>query len=172
MDQSTAEDRAPMDRPPIELVAQHLDELGVDFEVVDHPSRFTAAREARAAGIEPENAAKSVLLREGADYRLAVLPASERLDIRKVRRALNAGKGLRLATEEEMAADYPQFELGAIPSLGELLPAPEIVDRRLLDHDRVLCNGGDHAHSLLIDPEEMVRVAGAQPADICEEAGR
>lgn len=158
--------------PQFELVAQHLVDLGVDFEVVDHPSRFTAAREARAAGIEPENAAKSVLLREGSDYRLAVLPASERLDVRKVRSALNAGSGLRLATEDEMAADYPQFELGAIPSLGELLPAPEVVDRRLLEHDRVLCNGGDHRHSLLLDPEEMVRVAGARAADICAEGGR
>jgi hypothetical protein len=63
-----------------------------------------------------------------------------------------------------MRADFPDFELGAIPPFGEMLPAPEIVDRRVLDHDRVLCNGGDHTHSVLLDPKEIVRAAGARVA--------
>ena len=68
-----------------------------------------------------------------------------------------------------MAADFPQFELGAIPPLGEMLPAPEIVDHRLLDHDRVLCNGGDHTRSILLDPQNILRVSNAQVADVCED---
>jgi Cys-tRNA(Pro)/Cys-tRNA(Cys) deacylase len=68
-----------------------------------------------------------------------------------------------------MAADFSEFELGAIPPLGEMLPAPEIVDRRLLGHDRVLCNGGDHTHSILLDPDDIVRASQAQVADVCEE---
>jgi Cys-tRNA(Pro)/Cys-tRNA(Cys) deacylase len=68
-----------------------------------------------------------------------------------------------------MAADFPDFELGAIPPLGELLPAPEILDRRVLDHDKMLCNGGDHTHSLLLDPQDIVRVSGAQVADVCAD---
>lgn len=31
---------------------------------------------------------------------------------------------LRLVTEDEMVADFSQFELGAIPPLGEMLPLP------------------------------------------------
>jgi prolyl-tRNA editing enzyme YbaK/EbsC (Cys-tRNA(Pro) deacylase) len=76
---------------------------------------------------------------------------------------------LRLVTEDEMAADFSQFELGAIPPLGEMLPAPEIVDRQLLDHDRILCNGGDHTHSVLLDPSDIVRASDAQVADVCED---
>ena len=68
-----------------------------------------------------------------------------------------------------MGTDFPDFELGAIPPLGEMLPAPEIVDRRVLEHDRVLCNGGDHTHSVLLDPKEIVRVSNAQVADVCED---
>jgi Ala-tRNA(Pro) deacylase len=128
---------------PIETITRHLEEHGIDYEVVEHDAAFTAAAEARAAGEEPANAVKSVLLRDLEGYELVVLQASDRLDLRKVRDQLGESRSeLRLATEGEMDADFPQFELGALPPLGDLLPAPEIVDRRVLDHDRVLCNGG------------------------------
>jgi Ala-tRNA(Pro) deacylase len=154
---------------PIGLVTAHLDQLGIAYEVVEHPRGMTAAAEARAAGVTPENAAKSVLLRDADGYRLAVVPASERVDLHKLRELLEAGKELRLASEDEMAAEFPGFELGALPPLGEMLPAAEIIDRRVLDHERVLCNGGDHAHSLLLDPRDLVRASSAVEADICED---
>jgi Ala-tRNA(Pro) deacylase len=152
---------------PLEATTGYLDEHGVAYEVVEHGERFTAAAEARAAGVEPHNAAKSLLLKDEDGYELVVIPASERLDLKKVRRALD--RELRLATEEEMGADFGRFELGALPPVGPMLPAPEVVDRRLLDHERVLCNAGDHRHSILVDPRELVRVAGAQLADVCED---
>lgn len=154
----------------IDRTTRHLDDVGVAYEVVEHEQAFGAATEAQAAGVRPENAAKSVLLHDGEGLRLVVLQASDRLDLGKVRDLLDTSRAkLRLVSEEEMAAELPGFELGAIPPLGELLPAPEIVDPRLLEHDRVLCNGGDHSHSLLIDPKDIVRVTDAQVADVCED---
>jgi Ala-tRNA(Pro) deacylase len=158
------------DRPmPVETVVSHLEERGIAYEVVEHDRALTAAGEARAAGQEPANAVKSVLLRDLDGYELVVLQASDRLDLRKVREQLGGKRSeLRFATEVEMDADFPQFELGALPPMGEMLPAPEIVDRRVLDHDRVLCNAGDHTHSVLVDPSEIVRAANADVADVRE----
>jgi prolyl-tRNA editing enzyme YbaK/EbsC (Cys-tRNA(Pro) deacylase) len=154
----------------IERTTRHLDGLGIDYEVVEHPQAYSAASEATAAGVQPENAAKSVLLHDGDGYRLAVIQASDRLDLGKVRDLLEVGRAkLRLVSEEEMAAEFPGFELGAIPPLGEMIPAPEIVDRALLDHDRVLCNGGDHMHSVLLDPSDIVKASDARVADVCED---
>jgi Ala-tRNA(Pro) deacylase len=154
---------------PIDMVSGYLDENGVDYEVVEHPERFTAAAEARAAGVGPDDAAKDVVLRAGDAYVLAVIPASERLDFQKARRLLDGEQRPRLATEDEIAVDFPEFELGALPPFGPIHDIPEIVDRRLLDHDRVLCAGGDHRHSLRIDPNEIVRLANARVADLCQE---
>lgn len=155
---------------PVETTTRHLEERGIRYELVEHDRAFTAAAEARAAGEEPANAVKSVLLRDLEGYELVVLQASDRLDMGKVREQLGDSRSeLRLATEEEMDADFPQFELGALPPLGEMLPAPEVVDRRVLDHDRVLCNAGDHTHSLLLDPREIVRVSNAEIADVRED---
>ena len=155
---------------PIDHTTRHLDELGIEYEVVEHEQAFSAATEAVASGVRPDNAAKSVLLHDGDGYRLVVIQASDRLELGKVRDLLDTARAkLRLVTEDEMASDFSQFELGAIPPLGEMLPAPEIVDRRVLDHDRVLCNGGDHTHSVLLDPNDIVRASDARVADVCED---
>jgi Ala-tRNA(Pro) deacylase len=155
---------------PVDTTRKHLEEQGIEYELVEHDRAYTAAAEARAAGEEPANAVKSVLLRGLDGYELVVLQASDRVDLGKVREQLSDSRSeLRLASEEELDADFAQFELGALPPLGEMLPAPEIVDRRVLDHDRVLCNAGDHTHSVLIDPKEIVRASQAQIADVRQD---
>jgi Ala-tRNA(Pro) deacylase len=153
----------------IDMVASYLEQQGVAHEVVEHPTRYSAAADARAAGLDPDDAAKTILLRDDDGYRLAVIPASQRLDLHKLRDLLGAGSSLRLAAENEIAADFDSFEVGAVPPFGPLLPAPEVVDRRLLEHDRVLCSGGDHRHGVMIDPREIVRLAQPQVGDVCQE---
>jgi Ala-tRNA(Pro) deacylase len=153
---------------PLERATRYLDAADVAYKVFDHDPRFTAAAEALACGVAPCRAAKTVVLREGdGRFLLAVIPASERLDLGKVERLLPAA-GLRLATEDELAAAFSEFELGAVPPLGSLLATPEVVDERLLEGGRVLCNGGDHRHALLVDPVELVSVAGARIGDLCD----
>jgi prolyl-tRNA editing enzyme YbaK/EbsC (Cys-tRNA(Pro) deacylase) len=75
---------------------------------------------------------------------------------------------LRLATEAEMAADFSQHEVGAIPPIGPDTPL-ELVDVRLLAYGHVLCPAGNHEHLLLVDPMDMVRVTGARSADIRQD---
>lgn len=153
----------------IDTLTRFLDERGVAYEVVEHGEEFTAAAEAQASGVGPEDAAKEVILRRGEEYVLALIPASERLDLKKVRDLIGAGNDLRLATEEEIGADFPDFAVGALPPFGPILEVEEIVDRRLLDHDRVLCSGGDHSHSVKVDPNEVVRIASAQVGDLSQD---
>jgi Ala-tRNA(Pro) deacylase len=153
----------------LEATTDFLRERGIDYEVVEHEATHSATEEATAAGVPPDHAAKTIVLRDGSDYRLAVIPASERLDLHKVRELLKAGSSLRLATEGEMDADFPAFELGALPPLGPLVPSAEIIDRRLLDHERILCHGGDQRHGLLLDPQDLVEIVQPRVADVCED---
>jgi Ala-tRNA(Pro) deacylase len=154
---------------PVETVTDYLAKNAVGYEVVEHAERFTAAAEARAAGVEPNDAAKGVVLRAGDACVIAVIPASEHLDLAKVRTALDAEERPRLATEDEIGERFPEFEIGALPPVGPNRDVIEVVDGRLLDHERVLCAGGDHRHSLRIDPNDIVRLAGARVADICQD---
>jgi Ala-tRNA(Pro) deacylase len=158
-----------MSEESVRLVEAHLEDQGVDYELVEHDEEFTAAAEARASGVEPGDAAKDVVLRDGERYMLAVIPASQRLDLHKAGELLDASRSLRLATEREIGQEFDRFEVGALPPFGGLHGIPQAIDRRLLEHDRILCSAGDHAHGLLVDPKEMVRIGNAKTGDLSED---
>ncbi len=154
---------------PVESTTRYLDEHHIAYKLFGHDRRFSAAGEARASGVAPHHAAKSVLVRTATGYQLAVIPASERLDLHKLRRVVGDSRLLRLATEREMAENFPELELGALPPFSPLLGMPEVVDRRLLDDGRVICNAGDHEHSLLVDPRDIVWLERTRVGDVCED---
>jgi|SRR5215211_1309654 len=152
-----------------QAVTGYLEREGVPFEVVEHDPTESAAEEAKAAGVPAEDVAKTVVLRDDDSYRLVVIPASRRLDLHKVRSLLDGSHGLRFVTESEMATEFDDFEVGALPPFAPLLEAVEMMDERLLDHDRVLCCGGDHRHGVWLDPLDVVRAGQARVADLCED---
>lgn len=153
----------------VRMLSAYLTSHGAEHEIVEHEPAFTAASEARAAGFAPQDAAKSVVLTDHGAYMLALVPASERLSLAKVRDVLDAGDSLRLADEHEIAEHFAQFEVGAVPPVGHVLFAAEIVDRRIAELPHVLCSGGDHRHSVLLDPGDLIRLAQATVADVCED---
>src|SRR5215204_3098231 len=110
-----------------------------------------------ARGRRRPRTAKTVALHDRDGYRLAVIPAGERLDVRRARDLLGASHHLRLATEEELRQAFPAFELGALPPFGTA-PLPEVVDLRLLRRERVRCAAGEHRRSLLIAALDLLRV--------------
>ena len=150
-------------------VAQYLEGEGVPFRLLEHPRTDSAFGDARATRHRPEGVAKTVVLRGISGYVLAMVPATERLDLRKLREVLGVSSKLQLMDEAEMATEFPEFEVGAIPPFGSRLPAAEIIDRRLMDEDRIVCSSGDHMHSILIDPRDVAAVSGARVADICRD---
>src|ERR687896_590804 len=101
------------------VVTEFLERHGVPYEVVEHERTQTAAAEARAAGMPPADVAKTVVLRDQGGVRLAVIPASHRLDLHKVKGELGS-KGLRLVTEQEMAGGFADFEGGGGAGGGHL----------------------------------------------------
>jgi Ala-tRNA(Pro) deacylase len=151
----------------IEAVTRLLDRRNVRYEAVEHDATYSAAAEARATEADPEATAKTIALRDHQGYRLAVIPASERLDLRRAREVLGATHHLRLATEAELERDFPAFEVGAMPPFATR-PLPEVVDLRLLRHDEIVCAGGEHRCSVRMSPLELLRITEPRVADVCE----
>jgi len=162
-------DRGELTTTRAALVAEYLDGLGVAYEIVEHEATVSALGEARVAHLPPWQVAKTVVLHDGDAYVIAVIPASERLDLGKLREVLSSSRQLRLASEDEIAREFPQLDVGAVPPFGPMAPTAEVIDRGLLEVERVLCAAGDHRHSLLVDPREIVRITSARTADICED---
>jgi Ala-tRNA(Pro) deacylase len=147
-----------------ELAGEH-----VDYELVSHAHTERADDEAAALGVPVREVGKTLILKGSTGYVRAVIPASERLDLHKVRDRLDDPK-LRLATEQELAEDYAVFELGAVPPLGGPAGDPILADYRIADLDRVIVEAGTHEQSIRIRAVDLLAVTGAALADICAEA--
>ena len=150
-------------------VTRRLEESGVDFDVFEHARTERAADEASALDIRPEEVAKTlVLVAPGGNVR-AVLPASERIDLHKVAAVLDVGgKRVHLASEDDLAREYPDFELGAVPPFGGRQDQV-IVDERLSRRDSVVVEAGSHDKSVRLKTVDLVRLTSAQVADIAKE---
>ena len=93
-----------------------LDAAGATYEVLHHEHTERATAEALALGVSPDEVAKTLIVATPTGHVRALVPASRRIDMRKLADALGESrKQLRLATEDEMRRDYPEFELGAVP---------------------------------------------------------
>jgi Ala-tRNA(Pro) deacylase len=145
------------------LVSDLLEQAGVRHEVVEHSPTYCAADEAAAARADARYTAKTLLLHDRGEMAVAVLPADCRLDLDKARRLLGGTRHLRLATEQEIAERFPGFDVGALPPL---LPLRSVVDVQLLFRRMILCAGGDHRHSLRLDPRDLVRLAEPRIGDL------
>ena len=153
----------------VAAIAEFLDGARIAYELVEHDPALNAAAEPLLAGEPPHHVAKTVVLRDGAVCVVAAIPASERLDLRKLRELLGSTRHLRLASEDEIARDFPQSEVRATPPFGPNVPATAVIDHALLGQQQILCAAGDHSHSVLVDPRDIVRVTAAKTADICQQ---
>jgi len=143
-----------------------LDRAGVAYELIPHARTESAAAEAAALGVDPREVAKTLVLTTPDGFVLAVLPASERLDLAKVREFLGT-KRVELAGEELLAGAYPEYELGAVPPFvyGDRV----LVDVRLCAHLGVLFEAGTHEASLRLSTRDLIALSNALLADICTE---
>jgi Ala-tRNA(Pro) deacylase len=66
-------------------------------------------------------------------------------------------KHVRMATEEEIEKDFPNYELGAVPPLGSLVGAPTYVDPEVMGHDTLVFAAGTQTESIRVRSEDLFR---------------
>jgi Ala-tRNA(Pro) deacylase len=147
-----------------------LEEAGVAYEPLRHEHTESAAAEAKALGLAPADVAKTLILTTPIGHVRAVLPASERIDMHKLREVLGVpGKKLQLATEEELARDYPEFDLGAVPPFGGGRDEPVVIDSRVMERETVVLEAGTHEDSVRVKTADLLALTRGRIADICQD---
>ena len=137
-----------------------LDGRGVEYAVVPHPRTASANRSAEAAHLPGDRIAKAVLLADADAFHLALVPATRRLRLGRLHHLL--GEHVGLATEDEVAAQFPDCTRGAVPALGPAYGLDSLVDESLLAGDTVYLEGGDH--------ESLVRLNGSDFTHLLAQA--
>jgi Ala-tRNA(Pro) deacylase len=138
----------------------------VDYQVLRHHHSNTALGAARTAHVDPKSLAKAVVLKDQIGPLLAVVPASERLDLERLRAALRRPT-LDFLPEDQLDQLFFDCEKGAIPPLGPDYRVPTIVDKRLRASEDVYFEAGDHEDLVHVDQTSFrTLMRGAEYLDI------
>lgn len=149
-----------------ELLTGELDRLGIGYELLGHEPTDRAVDEATSLGLAADEIAKTIVVTTGAENLRVLVPASGRVDMRKLRELLDAGKELHLLSEGELGSEYPEFDLGAVPPLGGRHDEV-VLDLRLTGLEDVVFEAGAHDRSARVKANDLVALAGARVADVC-----
>jgi Ala-tRNA(Pro) deacylase len=143
-----------------------LERGDISYRLISHSRTQTAVGEAEALGMDPRAVAKTVVVEDEDGFARVVLPASERLDLHKVRTVLGS-REVKLADETTLLGAYPEFELGAVPPLGGPRGDRVIFDSSLRRQPLVACDAGAHDQSLVLSTTDLVNLSGGAVADVC-----
>ena len=121
-------------------IREYLRSRRVPFEVLLHSPAPCATRLASTLHVPGAQVAKTVLLATEGRYFVAVLPATQRIDIGRLAGVLDA-PDLRLATEDELAQVFNDCELGALPPFGTIYGMTTIVDASLSAGTEIIVEG-------------------------------
>jgi Ala-tRNA(Pro) deacylase len=151
-----------------EKVKGYLDDAGVVWEAREHPETMSSAEEARALGVDPDEVAKTLLLKDRAGYALAVIPGGHRLDMHKARE-VTGDTHTRLATEDEMESDFSDYDLGAVPPVPGLLGLRCFIDPLVREREWTVFPAGTHTDSVRMKTADLLGLSESTVVDLVQE---
>ena len=148
-------------------VRDFLDSHHVNYTALPHPQAFPAQKVAEELHVSGKQFAKAVILHADAHLLMAVLPASHRLNLHKLKESLEA-KHLEIVPESELAEFCSDSELGAFPPFGNLYGMETWVDRSLGKSEDIVFNAGTHEDAVRMKYADYLRLAMPQVATFSE----
>ena len=138
-------------------VVEVLKRERVPYVTLRHPPAYTAPELSAVAHIPGQRSAKVVICIADEQPVQAVLPAHYHVDLEALRQVAGA-VSLRLAREDEIAALYPEFEVGAMPPFG-MHGHRVFVERCFVGEPEMVFNAGTHTDSLCMHYGDFADVA-------------
>ena len=132
---------------PVRRLKEFLDAHHVKYVTISHSPAFTAKEIAASAHIPGKQLAKTVMVLIDGKMAMAVLPASSSIDF-SLLREMGGAKEVRLASEPEFSAMFPECEPGAMPPFGNLYGMQVFVAGILTEDEEIAFNAGNH-HELI-----------------------
>lgn len=140
-------------------VKKLFEQEDVSYDIIKHPTAYTAQEEAAVSHVSGYEWAKTVIyFAPDEEVIMAVLPASYHVDETTLAKLVGAGS-LRLADESDFAGLYPNCEPGAMPPLGNLYGQRVFVDERLTEDEEIVFNAGNHSEAIRMRYSDFARLA-------------
>ncbi len=146
---------------PSKKLKAFLDKNQIHFVSIAHSRAYTTQMIARSAHIHAKELAKTVIVNIDDKLAMAVLPASDSVDLELLKHSTGAQE-VRLATEGEFQDAFPDCEVGAMPPFGNLYDMEVFVSPRLAEDEQIAFNAGTHT--------ELVQLAYTDFAELVAPA--
>lgn len=143
---------------PVPALSNFLDHHRVKYAVIPHSPAFSAQQVAARAHISGKELAKTVILKVDGRLAMAVLPASQKVDLDGLRQVI--GGKIEIAREEEFRSRFPECDLGAMPPFGNLYDMDVYVADSLAEDEEIAFNAGSFTELVQLayqDFERLVR---------------
>jgi Ala-tRNA(Pro) deacylase len=142
---------------PATKVKEFLDSQNIKYVTIAHSVAYTAQGIAALTHISGKELAKTVIVKIDGDLAMAVLPASAQVNPSLLKAATGA-ENLRLASESEFLARFPDCETGAMPPFGNLYDMPVFVDESLTNDKEIAFNAGSHYELIRLAYDDFARL--------------
>jgi Ala-tRNA(Pro) deacylase len=142
---------------PVEHLETYLNDQDVRYVTISHSPAYTAMEIAHAAHVPGKELAKTVIVKLDGEMAMAVLPATEQLDLERLRDATGANL-VELADESDFAPRFPDCEAGAMPPFGNLWDMDVFVDQRLREDEKIAFNAGNHRELIQLTYSDFERL--------------
>ena len=144
---------------PDKQLKDFLDAQGIKYVSILHSPAYTAQEVAESAHISGKIMAKTIIIDIDGKIGMAVLPANHVIDIHAFESEFGLGDGtVRIASEEEFEAMFPNCEVGAMPPFGNLYGMDAFIDSSLTSLEEIAFNAGSHAELIQLTVSDYLEL--------------
>jgi Ala-tRNA(Pro) deacylase len=136
-----------------ETVKNYLQQKAISYDQVTHPHSGCSHETAVASHIREDHIAKGVMVKDDTGYAMLIVPASNYVEMKHVRKEL--GRELQLVAEEDFAKLFPDCEAGAVPPLGPAYEIETFLDEALTTLANIYLEAGDHEHLVHVSGDDF-----------------
>ncbi len=147
---------------PGSRLKEFLDKEHVKYVTIAHSPAFTAQEVAETTHIPGKEIAKTVVVKIDGKMSMVVTPASEHINLNKLKETLGAVK-VELASETEFKGSFPDCETGAMPPFGNLYDMKVFVSQTLREDEQIAFNAGSHSELVRLPYTEFERLVEPIP---------
>ena len=150
---------------PTQRLKEFLDSNKVKYVAISHSQAFTAQEIAASAHIPGRQLAKTVMVTLDGEMAMAVLPATDQVDLRLLKKATGVKKA-KLAGEKEFKDLFPDCEIGAMPPFGNLYDLEVYVAANLAEGVEIAFNAGSHTELIRMAYADFERLVEPKVAEL------
>ncbi|HVM94403.1 MAG TPA: YbaK/EbsC family protein [Terriglobales bacterium] len=143
---------------PLSKLREFLDRNQIQYLVISHSVAYTAQGIAALTHIKGKELAKTVMVMMDGRLAMAVVPASVRVDLHRLKKYLGV-ESVELATEQEFRDRFPDCETGSMPPFGNLYGMDVFADESLAEDKEISFNAGSHRELVRMRFDDFERLA-------------